>query len=102
AAALRPTLLLALACEAADARQRAELDSIMSDSGSVSLRVGRLRRLFAARGVFEKAEALVDKSRARAEALADNVQPDSLRQLLYFLVDMVLVADTTEHAIAAS
>jgi geranylgeranyl diphosphate synthase, type II len=101
AAALRPTLLLALACEAADSRQRAELDSIISETGAVSLRIGRLRRLFEACGVFEKAEALVDKSRARAEALADNVEPDSLRQLLYFLVDMVLAPESTEPAIAS-
>lgn len=100
AAALRPTLLLALACEAADTRQRAELDSIVTDTGAVSLRIGRLRRLFEACGVFEKAEALVDKSRARAEALADNVEPEGLRQLLYFLVDMVLAPESTEPAIA--
>jgi hypothetical protein len=43
---------------------------------------------------------LVDKSRARAEALADDVQPDSLRQLLYFLVDIVLAPESTEPAIA--
>ena len=43
--------------------------------------------------VFDKAEALVEKSRARAEALADEVEPDELRQLLYFFVDTVLSAD---------
>jgi hypothetical protein len=36
----------------------------------------------------------VEKCRSRAEALADEVQPEELRQLLYFLVDTVL-ADTT-------
>ena len=52
-------------------------------------------------GVFEKAQSLIEKSRARAETLADEVQPDSLRQLLYFLVDMVLAEESTEPAIAA-
>ena len=62
----------------------------------------RLRRVFEACGVFDKAQSLVEKSRARAEALADEVEPDSLRQLLYFLVDMVLAPETQEPAIAAS
>ena len=51
--------------------------------------------------MFDKAQALVEKSRARAEALADEVQPDALRQLLYFLVDMVLAEESTEPAIAS-
>ncbi|HEY3969686.1 MAG TPA: polyprenyl synthetase family protein [Planctomycetaceae bacterium] len=102
ALSLRPTLLLALAFEAAAPSQRAELDAIVADHGSEALRTGRLRRIFEECGVFDKAQALVEKSRARAEALADEVQPDSLRQLLYFLVDMVLAPETEEPAIAAA
>jgi len=107
ALALRPTLLLALAFEAADPEQRAELESLvgdplLDDKGPASLRMGRLRRIFEECGVFDKAQGLVEKSRARAEALADEVQPDSLRQLLYFLVDMVLAPETEEPAIAKS
>ena len=100
ALSFRPTLLLALAFEAASPTQRAELDAIMVDQGSMALRMGRLRRIFEECGVFEKAESLVEKSRARAEALADEVQPESLRQLLYFLVDMVLAPESEEPAIA--
>ena len=33
---------------------------------------------------------LLDKFRARAEAIADEVEPTELRELLYFLVDTVL------------
>jgi geranylgeranyl diphosphate synthase type II len=105
ALALRPTLLLALAFEAAGMGQRKELESIVGDpslDAPVSLRMGRLRRTFEECGVFEKARGLVEKSRARAEALADEVQPDSLRQLLYFLVDMVLAPESEEPAIAKS
>lgn len=93
AASLRPTLLLALACDAATGDQRRELEAIGQDRGNVALRVGRLRRVFEACGVFEKAEQLVAKSRERAEGLADEVSPDSLRQFLYFLVDMVLARE---------
>ena len=40
--------------------------------------------------VFDKAEKLVEKFRAKAEALADEVEPTELRELLYYLVDTVL------------
>lgn len=100
ALAVRPTLLMALAFDAATPQQRAELDDILHGRDAPAVRLGRLRRVFDACGVFQKAEALVEKSRARAEALADDVQPDSLRQLLYFLVDMVLTPESTEPAIA--
>ena len=33
---------------------------------------------------------MVEKSRARAEALADAAEPVELRELLYYLVDSVL------------
>ena len=102
ALALRPTLLLALAFEAASSAQRAELDSVVNEQGPAALRTGKLRRVFQECGVFVKAQALVEKSRARAEALADEVQPESLRQFLYFLVDMVLAEESTESAIASS
>lgn len=101
AAAVRPTLLLALAFEAANAEQRQELQQIVRGEGPAAIRTGRLRRVFEACNVFDKAEALVEKSRARAEALADDVQPEALRQLLYFLVDMVLAPESEEPAIAS-
>jgi geranylgeranyl diphosphate synthase type II len=40
--------------------------------------------------VFRKAEAMVEKFRAKAEALADETEPAELRELLYYLVDAVL------------
>ena len=40
--------------------------------------------------VFEKADKLVDKFRAKAESLADEVEPTEFRELLYYLVDTVL------------
>jgi len=96
AEALRPTLLLALAMQDADEKQRAELDKISSSVESGPLRAGRLRRIFDECRVFEKAEKLIEKCRARAEALADEVQPDEFRQLLYFLIDVVLAEETPE------
>ena len=96
ALAVRPTVLLALAMQAANEQQRADLDSVLKGDEPDGLRIAKLRRVFQECGVFEKAESLVDKSRARAEALADDVEPEELRQLLYFLVDTVLAPETPE------
>lgn len=96
AEALRPTLLLALALQTATAEQRAELESICRGESHPGMRAGRLRRIFQETNVFDKAQALVDKSRARAEAIADDIEPEPLRQLLYFLVDTVLAPEDHE------
>jgi geranylgeranyl pyrophosphate synthase len=105
----RPTLLLALALEGSGPTEREELLSLLSATGGQAAsgsahdcttsgqaasgtreQVGRVRQLFTAAGVFDKAEKLVEKFRAKAEALADEVEPTELRELLYFLVDSVL------------
>lgn len=52
--------------------------------------LARVRHLYFAAKVFEKADKLVDKFRAKAEALADDVQPTEFRELLYYMVDSVL------------
>jgi hypothetical protein len=49
-----------------------------------------VRDVYFAAKVFEKADKLVDKFRTKAEALADEVEPTELRELLYYLVDTVL------------
>ncbi len=33
---------------------------------------------------------LVDKHQARAETIADEIQPEDLRRLMYFLIDSIL------------
>lgn len=95
--ALRPTVMLALAIDAASDEQRAELQSIIELPETDESRGTRLRQLFEDTGVFAKADALVEKSRARAETLADNVENDKLRQLLYFLVDTVLAPEDDQQ-----
>jgi geranylgeranyl pyrophosphate synthase len=93
--AARPTLLLALALEGSGPAERGELLALLDggrpagdDAGRDT--VERVRRLFTRAGVFAKAEKLVEKYRARAEAVADETEPTELRELLYFLVDTVL------------
>ena len=57
-----------------------------------------LRRIYDDLHVFTKAEKLVDKSRERCEAVADEMEPESFRELLYYVVDNVLAFEKTEAA----
>ena len=90
----RPTLLLALALESAMPEQKAELRLILHDrhraDGNAERAIRRVRQIYTAARVFEKAEMMVGKYRERCEALADEATPDALQELLYFLVDTVL------------
>lgn len=101
--AARPTLLLALALEGSTPESRAELLGLLNtrsaenapapDSADSARVIARVRRLFQRAQVFDKAEKLIEKYRARAEAVADDVEPTELRELLYYLVDTVLDRD---------
>jgi geranylgeranyl diphosphate synthase, type II len=96
--AARPTLLLALALEGLTPPERTELLGLVSaarehtspDDTAAADTVDRVRALYLKAKVFVKADALVEKYRARAEAIADEVEPAELRELLYYLVDSVL------------
>ena len=87
-----PTLLLALALEALTGGDREELLAILQrehpQQGEGLVRC--VRRLFDKANVFEKAEKLIEKYRARTEGIADEVEPVELRELLYYMVDTVL------------
>ncbi len=106
AMALRPTLLLALAIEGADETQQEILESVLRGDAGPLERMERLKQVFEQLDVFSQADQLVEKSRERAETLADEVQPDSLRQFLYFLVDTVLAPEEeppvdTDHSLVS-
>jgi geranylgeranyl diphosphate synthase, type II len=88
--AARPTLLLALALEGLKGEERQELMENLTRSVRTTISLKRVRQLFDQANVFEKADKLIEKYRARAEALADEVEPTELRELLYYLVDSVL------------
>ncbi len=92
--AARPTLLLALALEGSSPAQREELLYLIQKSQSSGMDaeslVARVRSIYFAARVFEKADKLVDKFRTKAEVLADEVEPTELRELLYYLIDTVL------------
>ena len=85
----RPTLLLALALEGNRPGREggALLEMLRRTEGEVCRRLSpqslqvrsrvceRVREIFSRAGVFAKAEKLIEKYRARAEALADEIEP---------------------------
>jgi geranylgeranyl pyrophosphate synthase len=87
----RPTVLLALALDGlADHEQQQLLALLDDDSASAAVRIEQVRRLYETAGVFDKAHRLVDKHQERAEAIADEIEPEELRRLFYYLIDTVL------------
>lgn len=96
----RPTLLLALALDGAPREIREEFLEIIQSAERSTATVQALRRIFEARGVFEKAFRLVDKHRARAEQVVQEVENEPLRDLLTFLLDTVLDHNPPEPAAA--
>jgi geranylgeranyl diphosphate synthase, type II len=86
----RPTVLWALALEGLDEPRREELETLVGSQTIEPATLARVRQLYNLAGVFEKAERLVDKYQQRAEAIADEIENEHLRRLLYYLVDTVL------------
>jgi geranylgeranyl pyrophosphate synthase len=88
----RPTVLLALALDTLQGEQRDELLALIDPKSDLAAgkKIQRARHLYFEAGVFEKAYKLVDKHQQKAEEVADEVQPDELRRLMYYLVDTVL------------
>ncbi|TWT39563.1 polyprenyl synthetase family protein [Blastopirellula retiformator] len=87
----RPTVLWALALENLNEANRTELMELISDdSQNASSRVARVRELYNKAGVFAAAQRLVEKYRARAEEIADKLEPEELRRLMYYLADAIL------------
>jgi geranylgeranyl pyrophosphate synthase len=95
----RPTVLWALALESLSDADRQELETLVAGPmDEDSLRAAK--RLYQSAGVFEKARRLVEKYQQRAEAVADEIEPEELRRLFYYLVDTVLDRDEAEEPAA--
>jgi geranylgeranyl pyrophosphate synthase len=88
--AARPTLLLALALETASPTDKAELMRLLHKGTETEEHVERVREIYHRAKVFTRADGLVEKFRAKAEAIADEIEPPTFRELLYYLVDTVL------------
>ncbi len=88
----RPTILWALALQTLSDPEQQELLDLGADHCELTAgqRLSRVRQLYQSAGVFDTSLQLVDKHQARAEQIADEIEPDALRRLFYFLVDTVL------------
>ncbi|TWU15408.1 polyprenyl synthetase family protein [Allorhodopirellula heiligendammensis] len=88
----RPTLLWALALQHLDDDDQETLLGLASDDCEMTVRerLQTAERLYRKAGVFDLSLQLVDKHQARAEQVADELESEPLRRLLYFLVDTVL------------
>jgi geranylgeranyl pyrophosphate synthase len=89
----RPTVLWALALEGlAPAKQEELLSLVASEprAPNPEPRLSRVRQLYEEAGVFDKASRLIEKHQERAEKIADAIEPEELRALLYYLIDSVL------------
>lgn len=88
----RPTLLFAFALESLNEDQRAELLDLVRPEHDwpAARRLQRVRELYTEAGVFEKANLMVEKYEIRAEEIAEGIQPDALRDVMFYLIETVL------------
>lgn len=83
----RPTLLLALALEAASAAEKTEL---LAAAGGASVPLERLREIYRAHGVPAQAAQLAERQRASALEAVASVGHEGLRALFAFLAAALL------------
>ncbi|ADB14871.1 protein of unknown function DUF116 [Pirellula staleyi DSM 6068] len=95
----RPTVLWALALESLAPEKQSELLQLVTEHADSQMhpqaRLARVRQLYQEAGVFEKASRLIEKHQQRAESIADKIEPEELRRLMYYLIDSVLEAPRT-------
>jgi geranylgeranyl diphosphate synthase type II len=93
----RPTVLWALALAHLPPDDRQELLELSTTQRSAEYCLRRVHQLYTQADVFEQSHRLVDKHQERAEAIADEIEPDELRRLFYFLIDTVLERTAPEE-----
>jgi geranylgeranyl pyrophosphate synthase len=86
----RPTVLWALALESLAPELRSELLQLASSNTTSREKIQRVRELYQAADVFDKAAGLVRKHQAHAESIARQISPVRLSELLQYLVEVVL------------
>ncbi|MEY4567359.1 MAG: hypothetical protein RLY14_2329 [Planctomycetota bacterium] len=87
----RPTVLWALALASLSAEDQEQMLRTIEDSSlSPTQRVAKIRAFYEKARVFEQSQRLIEKHRARAEEVAEKIQPEALQRLLFYLIDTVL------------
>ena len=86
----RPTLLWALAVETLNEQEQLDLFTFVNEEPPETMLLSRIESLYKAADVFQKASQLVDKYQQRAEEVVDQLEHESFRRLLYYLMETVL------------
>jgi geranylgeranyl pyrophosphate synthase len=86
----RPTLLLALALEAANAADKADLLAAANSAPAIPVPLERLRDIYYRHEIPLHATRLADSQRARALQAVASVEHDGLRALFTFLAAALL------------
>ena len=86
----RPTVLWALALDGLEPQARARLESLAAEQPLSDEKCDRFAACTKRPTCFKRPIAWWPSIERRAEAIADEMQPDLLRQLFYYLIDMVL------------
>lgn len=93
----RPTVLRAFALEEGGEAALAELERAASAQAEPAALIARVGEIYEGFGAFAKAEALVDRLRDRAMEIAQGMETEELKELLGFLVRIVLPRRTGGH-----
>ena len=91
----RPTVLWALALETLNEKKQSELFAFLDNEPTSEILISRIESLYKEAGVFQKASQLVDKYQQRAEEIVDQMEIESFRRLLYYLIETVLDRGST-------
>ncbi len=95
----RPTILWALALASLSPEDQAAMLATIDDKDlAPAVRVNKIRQFYDKARVFEQSQRLIEKHRARAEEVAENIAPEALQRLLYYLIDTVLHRDEAAPA----
>jgi geranylgeranyl pyrophosphate synthase len=86
----RPTVLWALAMQALDAGDQAELESLAARCSTDHAALARVRELYDRAEVHQRASALVTKHDQRAREVADQIDHVELRRLLHYFADTMI------------
>ena len=86
----RPTLLWAAALNGLSREKQQRLQTLVDDVPLADESLQEIRALYEEGGAFQQAARFVEKHQERAEAVAAQIEPEPLRRLFCYLIEMVL------------
>ena len=86
----RPTVLWALALERLPAEAHIRLETVAAKQPLCQHSLREIRQLYDEAGVFQQANRLIEQHQSRAQSIVAQIEPEPLRRLLEYLIDLVL------------